>query len=432
MSIKVDIKNLSVISREKIHKELEIKIEQKFGGAQPRYIYPYEIDGDDIKLPFSYAANLMKIKRPQRSNYIGNSVKFCGTLRPEQKVVFKDALKRLSSTGCVMISAYPGFGKTCLATLLASSTGFLGLVIVNKIVLMKQWEESIAKFCPSAKILKITPKICKDIKVGKITDNYDFYIINAQNVEKVGKTFFSNIGTVIVDEAHMIMAETLSKSLQYVYPRYLIGLTATPYRPDGLNSLLDIYFGKYKIIRTLHKEHIAYKVTTGFKPIIEYSKNGRVNWGVILDSQANDTERNELIVKIVCHFSTRNFLILVKRVSQGEYLEKRLLEMKQDVTSLLGDNQIFDTESRILIGTNSKIGVGFDHSKLDALLLAADVEEYFIQYLGRVFRTEEVKPIVFDLVDNYSILNKHWMTRRKVYQDHGGIVKNFDIKDIIQ
>ena len=60
-------------------------------------------------------------------------------------------------------------------------------------------------------------------------------------------------------------------------------------------------------------------------------------------------------------------------------------------------------------------------------MLACDVEEYFIQYLGRIFRTKEGLPIIFDLVDNNSILNKHWNTRRKIYQDHGGTVINFDL-----
>jgi len=248
-----------------------------------------------------------------------------------------------------------------------------------------------------------------------------------ERVEKMGKTFFSDIGTVIVDEAHLIMAETLSRCLQWVHPRYLIGLTATPYRMDGLNSLLDMYFGKYKIARTLWREHIAYKVSTGFKPTVEQTAKGRVNWGIVLDSQANDEERNELIIKLLKYYSKRNFLVLTKRVSQGEYLLKRLEEEGEDVTSLLGSNQEYEVSSRILVGTSSKIGVGFDHPKLDALLLAGDVEQYFFQYLGRVFRTKDVKPIIVDLVDDYSLLTKHFNTRRKIYQDHGGEVKNFDM-----
>jgi superfamily II DNA or RNA helicase len=312
--------------------------------------------------------------------------------------------------------------NTCCSIKLACDVGFQTLVIVNKLVLMKQWDEGIMRFCPDAVVQKLTTKSKKS--------NADFYVINAQNVEKMGTDFFSNIGTVIIDESHLIMAETLSKSMQYVFPRYLIGLTATPYRVDGLNKLLDLYFGSYKIVRNLWREHTAYKVTTGFKPTIEKAANGRVNWGIVLDSQANDHDRNELIIKLLKYFSDRNFLVLTKRISQGEYLLSRLEEEGEDVTSLLGNNQEFELSSRILIGTSSKVGVGFDHPRLDALLLAADLEQYFIQYLGRVFRTKDVEPIIVDLVDDYSLLNKHFATRQKVYQEHGGTVRNFDLRNI--
>ena len=421
MSLTINLTELSFENREKIRTELEIKLENKYGIGQPRYIYPYIIEGDNIKLPFAYAVSL-QIHRPKRELFPPINIKFDGELRPEQKIVRINALKCLSNTGSVMISAYPGFGKTAGAINLATSIKFKTLIIVNKIVLIKQWKESILKFCPTAKVQTLTAQSKKQ--------DVDFYIINAQNTEKMGKTFFADIGTCVVDEAHMIMAETLSKSLQYVYPRYLIGLTATPYRPDGLDVLLNFYFGKYKIIRKLHREHTAYKVSTGFKPPVEKTIQGRINWGSILDAQANNDERNDLIIRIIQHLSDRNFLVLAKRVEQGKYLVNSLKKYGESVTDLIGSNQEFDPEARILIGTCQKVGVGFDHSKLDTLLLATDLEEYFVQYLGRIFRKKDNTPIVFDLVDENSILNKHFNTRRKVYQEHGGIVKDFDLSTI--
>lgn len=419
MSICVNIESIPWAFRKNINTELEIKMESKFGGAPAKYIYPFEIEGENIILPFSYGVLNAKIKRPLREFLPASECSFEGVLRPEQKEVRKEAIQRLSSTGSILLSMYCGFGKSSTSMKLACDIGLKTLIIVNKLILIKQWEEGIKIFCPSASVQKITSKSKKD--------DCDFYIVNAQNMEKMGRTFFSDIGTVIVDEAHLIMAETLSRCLQWVHPRYLIGLTATPYRPDGLNKLLDFYFGNYKIVRTLSREHIAYKVSTGFKPNIELARNGRVNWGAVLDSQANDIDRNELIIKILKYYSTRNFLVLTKRVSQGEYLFKRLQEEGEDVTSLFGSNQEYKISSRILVGTNSKCGTGFDHPKLDALLLAGDLEQYFVQYLGRVFRTKDVKPIIIDLVDNYSLLSKHFNTRRKIYQDHGGTVVNFDL-----
>jgi superfamily II DNA or RNA helicase len=420
MSCKIKVDTIPYEKRQQIHKELQIKLDGgKFATvSSPRYIFPYEIKNDDIYLPFSYAYKILKLKRPKRDTFPNININFEGTLRSEQNTVKKEALKILGKTGSILLSMYCGFGKSITSIKLACDIGFKTLIIVNKIVLMKQWEQSILRFCPTATVQRLTTK--------SAMKNCDFYIMNAINIPKKGHAFFKDIGTVICDEAHMIMAETLSKSFQHIYPRYLIGLTATPYRPDGLDILLEFYFGKNKIIRKLVREHIAYKVETGFAPTIKLATNGRVNWGAILDSQASNEERNQLIIDIVRHFKDRTFLILTKRVAQGEYLVEKFKERGESVTSLIGTQQEFEVSSRILVGTCQKCGTGFDHPNLNTLLLAGDVEEYFIQYLGRVFRTKEVKPIIFDLVDKNGILKKHYNTRRSIYIDHGGTVTIFD------
>lgn len=426
MSIAYNTRDIKPEISEKIRKDLEIKMESKFGGSSRfssnnvRYIYPYQLVNDVIILPFAYTSSVLGLNRRGYNEFDKMNVTFEKELRPEQKIVKKDAIKHLNNTGSVLLSMYCGFGKSATSMKIACSIGLKTLIIVNKLVLIKQWEEGIKNFCPLATVHKLSTKS----KMKKA----DFYIINAQNIEKLGNEFFDTIGTVIVDEAHMIMAETLSRCMQYLYPRYLIGLTATPYRPDGLNVLLDIYFGKNKIIRTLEREHTVYKIDTGFTPEVEMTVNNRINWGVILDSQAKDENRNDIILTLIEHFSDRNILVLVKRITQGEYLLKKLQEDNESVTSLLGNNQEFDKNARVLIGTSNKIGVGFDHPRLDTLLLAADIEEYFIQYLGRVFRTKNVEPIILDLVDNNSILEKHWKTRKKVYERHGGKIETLEIE----
>ena len=98
-------------------------------------------------------------------------------------------------------------------------------------------------------------------------------------------------------------------------------------------------------------------------------------------------------------------------------------ERDVDVTSLVGIKRHFDTNARVLVATVQKAGVGFDHPKLNALIMAADVEQYFIQYLGRVFRTQEGVPLIFDLVDNFQTLKRHFSSRSRVYRQHGGVIK---------
>ena len=35
--------------------------------------------------------------------------------------------------------------------------------------------------------------------------------------------------------------------------------------------------------------------------------------------------------------------------------------------------------------------------------------------------------IVFDLVDDYSLLKKHYNTRQQIYKKHGGTIKDYDL-----
>ena len=159
---------------------------------------------------------------------------------------------------------------------------------------------------------------------------------------------------------------------------------------------------------------------------MELSENtGKVNWGAVLKKQSENEERNELIIKIIQKFNERNILVLCKRVEQSTYIFKRLKELGESVTSLIGSQQEFDRDARVLVATNSKAGTGFDHPKLDALLLACDLDSYYIQALGRIFRTKDTVPVVFDLVDDNPILIKHYKNRREVYTECGGKILNF-------
>lgn len=424
MSIIYPINSLSREEQQQINDELVVELTHvKFKKDEGYYneLVPYKYENDLIYLPFAYAVNNLSLPRRERSTFSPANVKFEGTLRDEQKIVRSESLSILNKTGSIILSLYTGFGKTITSINLACAIKLKTLIIVNKVVLIKQWESSILKVCPSANIQKLSPSSVFD------TDS-DFFIINAINVPKMKTNFFKDIGLCIVDELHLIMAESLSKSLYSLSPRYLIGLSATPYREDELDPFINFYFGEQKIIRLLRRKHTVYRVNTGFKPEIEKASNGKVNWGIVLESQSKDIKRNELIVSIVKKFSDKNFLILTKRVEQGDYLVNRLAEEKEYVASLLGSQQEFDRDSRILVATTQKAGTGFDHPKLDALILASDIDQYYIQALGRILRREDSEPVVFDLVDDNRILLNHFNHRKEIYNEIGGKIIDFNKK----
>jgi len=324
----------------------------------------------------------------------------------------------IDGNGRFLLGNFTVTHNTAMSIYIASKINLKTLVLCHRIVLINQWKDSIQRFCPDAKVQILSSK--SDIK-----NNTDFFIINASNVSKHTRDFYKDIGFVIVDEAHLIMAEKLSYCMRYLLPRYLLGLSATPYRTDGLNVLMELYFGKNRIERKLFRKHIVYRINTGIKPDVKLNRMGKVDWGSVIDSISNNKERNEMIITLIKKYSDNVFLVLCKRVSQAEYIVNRLKEEGEDVTSLIGCQQEYEQKSRILVGTAQKVGTGFDHPLLNSLILACDVEQYFIQYLGRVFRRKDTEPCIFDFVDDFNLLIKHYRTRNSVYIEHGGQVKDF-------
>jgi superfamily II DNA or RNA helicase len=430
MSIVLNINDIEYSLKEKICKELKFTPQSSkkyqnnyYSTTSSSQIIPYHIDDKDmVFLPFRYCLETVpNTQRPERKTYTSIDNKFTQELRQGQKDVKSEIIKLINKTGSCILSFYPGFGKTSLSIYLSTRIGLKTAIVVHRIILMEQWVESIKKFCPTATYSIIRPKHKKsDLEV-------DFLILNAINVPKIGYDAFRDVGLLVVDEIHTMATETLSKCLYYFTPRYLVGLSATPTRPDGMDALLDVYFGKEKITKQLFRRHMVYQIDTNLEPQIKLNQNGMVDWSSVIEFQSNSVERNALILKIVGLHGDRKFLILCKRISQVQYLRDRLIETGENVSTLIDGETKYDPECRILIATFQKCGVGFSKDDLNALILAADVEEYFIQYLGRVMRTEEGEPLIFDLLDNNKTLKRHWGVRKKVYLECGGKIQKMKI-----
>jgi superfamily II DNA or RNA helicase len=426
MSLEICLDSLSDEIRGTMSNDLTIDVSdakkrpKSFKPTQPKIITVFDLEKSNAYIPLAYGKS--KSLTPLKRQYKKIDVQFVGSLRDEQKIVKNEAIELLNKYNATIISCYPGFGKTMTAIYIASKIKYQTLIIINLLVLKDQWIDSIKKVCPSATICFIQPS-------NKVNDfDANFLIINAINIPKFGRDVFSTIGTVIVDEVHLIMSEVLSQSLFYISPKYLMGLSATPYRQDGMDALLTLFFTEHRIVRKMYRIHQVFKIVTKFVPEVEYDRNGTVNWNSVINSTSNDADRNNKIVEIIRKFGDRNFLVLCKRTSQATYLYEKLKEFGENCGLYIESSKSFDKSVRILIGTIKKLGVGFDFPKLDALLAATDLESYFIQYLGRVFRSPEgIDPIVFDFLDDNTILKKHYKTREKVYKETGGNIVEYKL-----
>ena len=316
--------------------------------------------------------------------------------------------------------------NTITSLALSSHIGLRTMILVNKLVLIEQWVATL-KTAFGDHVRYQVVKSRQALKEG-----CQFYLMNAINVAKRDRAEYCGlrIGLVIVDECHLIMTRLLSKSLSFFQPRYLIGLSATPFRPDGFDVLLDLNFGPKKIVRKLHRAHQVYLVSTPLQIRAENTSRGKILWNSVIDQQCDNPDRNAFIVRLCQTFTDRKILILSKRCRQIEWLCAELLRVQEDVTCMKQNDTTFDPRARILIATFQKVGTGFSHDQLDMLILATDAEEYFIQYLGRVFRTPDVVPLIIDIVDRHPLLRKHFLTRKKVYLEAGGTLDHYPYESV--
>ena len=424
MSMKVPKNCLSSNDIEIMERKLILsqEINDSNKGKQKHYqsyekISFFRIDNSYLYVPFFWGRNHFANSNISSLNFENINIHFQGNLRPEQQIVCSHAIESLIKSNSVLISCYPGFGKTTITLDLITRMKKKTIVIVNKIALLEQWKEEINKY------LGIEPVVIKG-KNSKISNSF-IYLVNCINIDKHDLSCL-NIGTVIVDECHLIMTKVFSKSLLHLCPEYLIGLSATSYRYDNFDKLFDLYFGFQRIHRSLHKEHKVIQFLSKEKINHTLDKNGNINWSSVIDHQSKSVQRRETICKFALEQEgkDRNIMILCKRIEHMKALHARFIELGETSVEMFKENDTtFNKDARILITSYQKAGVGFSHNKMDTLILGTDTKDYFLQYLGRVFRTPQTTPIVFDIVDDHPLLARHFYERKKVYLECGGVIE---------
>lgn len=427
-------------------------------------------------------------------------ITFVGVLRDEQTSIARQLVTDLRETsGCSVFASQPGFGKTVvsidIACQLASSTASYAaaIILTNRNLIGDQWYDAIAKFAPSATVgvaksnspmpdtnfVIVNPAILQsiyDVTAAAAQQPLSANTSHAATITKRCSTIRTNL--LIVDELHSLITPVYSRHLLGIESRYVLGLSATPYRFDEYDRAIRLFFGNVVRGDPLHRPHFVYCIRTAFALVPRYKPARRVpyykrrggdggwgggggadgktvvfggksttsdvaataaarrvgfynqlDWSYVLDAQANDRPRNEKIVETICDRLDRTWLILVKRVQHAKTLCAMFEQRGVDCVTLVGSTKAATVAksrsmaARVTVGTVQKLGIGYDDCRVDALCIAADVERYYVQFLGRCMRRSDVVPIVLDFVDSFAILERHFRNRLADCVKHGGAVR---------
>lgn len=418
MSIVLPRQSISEMEMAKRHRIITDCTVQSENGPEKIEAYLVDVPSNKVFLPKYYAENEGITGEEQKYNTLStNQTEF--KLREYQKVVETEIDKVFEHYQSILLSLHCGWGKSYFAILYALKLNLQTLVTVYRVSHLDQWKDSIKTVNPSLKVQILENKTEKQ-------EGMDFYLILGENLSHRPLSEFSGVGTFIVDECHMFCTPSMSKSFMRVQPKYCLALSATPFRSDKMDKILHLHFGYAMVTRKLYRNFNVYKLKTKFKPTVQMTRMGKLDWSTVIDTQAKNIDRNSLILRMCSYFRNRTIMVLTKRVElQGKLLYETLKKMGESVDIFTGTKQKYDKEARILISTFSKAGVGFDNPRLDMLIIAGDVEEMFEQYMGRVFRRLDTVPMIVDIVDNFHVFEKHFNTRMITYVNAGGIVKDF-------
>ena len=404
----------------------------------PRTLKFYDkVGADGLWIPRGYLRQLILLCRrmdvdhrieDRRRSLPPVEFAFSGELRGFQT----EAVEQMAARDFGTLSSPTGSGKTVMALGLVARRRQPTVVVVHTKDLAAQWVERIGAF------LSIPAAECGMIAGGRARIGERITVALVQSLYKCAEEVSARTGFLVVDECHRCPSRTFTEAVTGFDCRYMLGLSATPYRRDNLSRLIFWHLGDvhHEIARddlvrsgAVLAADIVTRATA-FRsysdPLTEYSR--------MLSELTGDTERNLLIARDVAAEAAGGggiSLVLSDRKAHCENLKTLLLHRFKTPSELMtGDlppqerqavvERLNAGAARVVIATGQLIGEGFDCPNLSSLFLATPIRfsGRVLQYLGRVLRPAPGKERarVFDYVDaEVETLAKAAEARRRVY-----------------
>jgi len=444
--IRIPLHTLLLVTRNRITSDLTMSNPQfedacrhgRWTGNIPKTLTFYHRDNDHLILPRGYIGRLNTLLEQGERVQVDDRTRilppvdfhFTGALRPYQVEAVAKVLQRRQG----VLEMPAGAGKTVTALVIIAARKQPSLVIVHTKELMYQWKERALQF------LDLDPD-----EVGMIGDGHMHVgprltvgIVNS--LYRCADEVSPHIGNLVVDECHHMPARTFTEAVRAFDARFLLGLSATPYRRDRLNRLIYLYLGDrvHQVLpSTLQQRGYILRARLVVRNTDFDYREVADNYQECMSALAWDPDRNRLIVHDVLEEVQSGTpgiaLVISDRVAHCERLyhaihtqgiETRLM------TGTMSSRERADTvldlnegKARVLIATASLLGEGFDLKTLSALFLAMPIKfsGRVKQYVGRVLRVAEGKrePLIYDYVDRPAVLQASFKSRCYAYRDLG-------------
>ena len=214
------------------------------------------------------------------------------------------------------------------------------LIVCHTKELLNQWIDRIESF------LGIPKAEVGIIGNGKMRIGYRVTVALVQSLDKHTEDVFEHIGFLIVDECHRCPSKIFLDVVSAFDCKFMLGLSATPWRRDGLTRLIWYYLGdrlhQVDADKLVDLGHICraevITIETGFMTLID----GSLEYSRMLSELTQDRERNCLVARIAAHEvqTCRGItLVLSDRKEHCETLAMLLADHGVKADVLTGDLQ---------------------------------------------------------------------------------------------
>ena len=310
----------------------------------PRYICCAELseDGNWMRLPrglFFQCQEIVKTAGAQivisdnRKNYSKFQARFTGKLLPAQKRALRDLLNTESG----VLVAPPGAGKTVIGCAFIAKRKLPTLVLVHRKQLADQWKEQLHRF---TNIIKKQIGIY-DTKGVKRKGIVDIGMLQTLSRENISDRIINEYGQIIIDECHHVPAASFEPVLKRISTRHVVGLTATPYRKDGLEKIITMQCGPilHTMMESIEQMQIKRRVIVRETSFRMPGESGQQPLHEIWQALVNDKDRLRLVATDVASAleEGRFPLVLSDRIDHLESLMKEVLSIpcKKEINGFL-------------------------------------------------------------------------------------------------
>ena len=407
----------------------------KWAGGTPSTIRFYRTEGKDIILPFGCLREyVFKNIKDVEADFEQTENVIYAQYVPLYEYQDKAVEEALAKRNGILVAPC-GSGKTQMGLAIARRISKPTLWITHTKDLMVQAEER------AKSIFDLPKEAYGEITEGKVNIGTHLTFSTVQTLARVNLDNLK-FGCVIVDECHHAVqsykaTSMFAKVMNQISCRYKFGLTATPYRGDGLEkgmfaligdicSIVDEKEVKEKTVPVYEK---WYNVPISTNSIDCYNGDGTLDYTKLITGLCNDEERNTYIGRTIVDIEG-SCLILSDRLSQLESLMSfvsnfKNCDMVKATNTKKGKKErkeaiekLKDGRIDCLFATYKLAKEGLDIPSLEHVVMASPIKDKstVIQTAGRVARKAEGKTCgyVHDFIDDMGILQGMAKKRKNI------------------